>query len=248
MQNLKIKGIRNIRDLSQVPVKDGKIKNNMLFRSSHLNGISPKTAEMLVKNFNLTAVVDLRTPTERSKKPDYKIDGVKYFEIPIFDYEIPGISRELKPTADNIPDLVEMYRKIMQGESLERLATAVKTVMNSAENGAVLFHCTQGKDRTGILTAILLLILGADKADIVKDYTFTNIINIKYANALSRLVIILKRDRVFADKVKAAMLAKTEYIDEVFKVVDEKGIDGFVSDVLGISGKEINSFIKAVKQ
>lgn len=59
---------------------------------------------------------------------------------------------------------------IMAGENTGLLAAALARLTASLDDGAVLFHCTAGKDRTGVLAAAVLWLCGAAREDIVADY------------------------------------------------------------------------------
>lgn len=76
--------------------------------------------------------------------------------------------------------------------SIDKVSEIIKTIINSEK--IVLFNCTAGKDRTGIISAILLLILGIDKDTIVKDYMYTNKVSKKVANII-QLFVCLKETK-----------------------------------------------------
>ena len=96
-------------------------------------------------------------------------------------------------------------------------------------DGAILFHCTSGKDRTGIVSAIILTALGIDKETIYYDYLLTNkhpIIPLKYRIR----AIFLKKDA--KKKMMDNFTIKKEYLDTAYEQIDSEyaSFDNFLED------------------
>ena len=246
MENIKLEGINNIRDIGTTVVKEGRIKKHKILRSPCLNELTQKDVSILVNKYKLCTIIDLRTDREAQDTPDVDIFGVNYLHIPIFSKRAPGITHE--KNEDNIEHVVDfslMYAEMLQGECLENVAKIIKTIMSfNREEYAVLIHCTEGKDRTGIIIAILLLILGADKKTVIEDYLYTNKVNKKRAYKYYLKTLFLDSDFKRAEKIKDFYLAKTEYIEAVFNVIENEwgGVDNFIFNGLKITNNEIEEF------
>ena len=185
LKNIRLKGVKNARDLGGIPVAGGTIKPKRLIRAGSLYAINKSGEDKLKNDYNLKIVVDLRNSAEKSEKPDKPIEGITFLEMPVFDSSIPGISHESKKDLDHVPSMTKLYEAVVNGGSFKNLCNAVRNIVHLCDNDySILFHCTEGKDRTGMVTAMLLTVLGAKREDILKDYLFTNKTNRKKALTL----------------------------------------------------------------
>ncbi len=168
---LPLSGSMNTRDLGGYPTLDGKItKFHIFLRSSNLKNIT-KDDEELLKKYGVTDIIDLRgmTNIQDSFISDDKID-TKYF-----NYHYIPISN--KTSEDYIKNNIEKeefdfgiaYYYML--ENKEKIKNIFEVLANA--NGTVLYHCSAGKDRTGLITALIFLLCGVDKKDIVANYQVT---------------------------------------------------------------------------
>ena len=108
--------------------------------------------------------------------PDASMKTVDYLPIPIFEESVAGISHEKKLNSEQIlaviPRMEQLYYKMVTDSSCrENLGRAARSVMeHDFSKGSVLWHCTEGKDRCGLLSAVLLLALGMKRSTIMEDY------------------------------------------------------------------------------
>lgn len=247
MNNIKLNGVKNIRDLGGIPVKEGRIKHHKLIRSSSLDELTDNDVNILVNEYKLATIIDLRTDREMQDDPDIEILNVKYLHMPIFSKRVHGITHEngRDESAGRGIDLIKLYKGILSGECLDNVTEIIKTIIKfDRSNFSVIFHCTEGKDRTGIITALILLILGADKQTIIEDYLVTNKVNRKKAYDFYWRIRFLKHDKNKAENVKNIYLAKPEYIEAVFDVIenDWKGTENFIKNGLKLTEDEIEEF------
>ncbi|MBR2786119.1 MAG: tyrosine-protein phosphatase [Clostridia bacterium] len=247
IENIKLSKTKNVRDLGKIPVQYGRIKKHKLLRGSCLDQLTQRDVDILIDRYKLSTIIDLRTYRETEESPDVKISNVEYIHIPIFDKRAPGITHEKggERGSQGRTGLANMYKEILSGEHLERIAEIIRTIVKLPRDGySVLFHCTEGKDRTGIVTAIILMILGANKHTIMEDYLYTNKVNEKKANKYYWQTRIFKHDKEKAERIRNAYLAKPEYIQAVFYAIQEDwyGVDNFIKYGLKLSEDEIEDF------
>lgn len=159
----------NFRDLGGGAAPDGRIRTGVLFRSDDLSTTTPEFARAMVERHGIAHVVDLRSADEAvfTGRGPLAAAPVTYHHIPVADGLAPG-SRLPPRTAE---DLGAAYADFAE-RAAERWALAV-SLISAADAGGVVFHCAAGKDRTGILAALLLSALGAGTADIAADYART---------------------------------------------------------------------------
>lgn len=254
MQNIKLKGLRNTRDLGGLQSPQGVVRSKLLLRGGHLHDVGPREAEALQAQFDLRYIIDLRTDMERDEKPDAKIPGAEYRHMPILDEATVGITHEQR-TDDHasllsrLPDIRELYAGMVSGVQAQRLAAVVHLAMDAASRGqAVLYHCTEGKDRTGVVSLVLLWMLDVPMEAIMQDYLFTN----GYAQARARkyywLVRVMKRDKAAASKVRGLFLADKGYLGAAIEAVEQSygSMRAFVTDGLGVDEAEREAFKHAM--
>ena len=152
------------------------LKRKMLFRGESLFNLSDEDKDFLI-NSGIKVIVDLRMSQERKEEPDVSIPGCSYIHIPLIT-EKDMVGDPNKQPKEKVfggysfPDMSEMYRLFVNSKRKEAW-TKIFTVLLESDSG-IMFHCTSGKDRTGVASAIILSLLGIDKETIYKDYLLTN--------------------------------------------------------------------------
>lgn len=158
----------NLRDLGGTPIAGGTLRDGLAIRTDDLATVTPEFAAKLVAD-GLTAIIDLRSPHEvqvtgRGPLADYP---VAYHHLPFMG--------SIEAPAGDAPELTHELMGEMYVGMIDRAAPLIVTALNIIANtpGATAFHCAAGRDRTGVLAASLLLVLGADDDEIVADYAKT---------------------------------------------------------------------------
>ncbi|SEQ14411.1 protein-tyrosine phosphatase [Devosia sp. YR412] len=157
----------NIRDLGgYARATGGTTQWNRILRGEALHYLRDESVAQLTDQ-HLALVIDLRGPHETTVTPHPFIDHptVAYRNIVLFNALAP-IAMAEAPF-----DMSKRYCDALDtcGPQLAEVLRAIIT----AQPGIVLFHCTAGKDRTGVIAALLLALAGASRADIVADYALT---------------------------------------------------------------------------
>ena len=237
---------QNYRDLSYLVHPDNKrLAEHLFIRSASLYKCKKCHAEYL-KSIGVKTIIDLRTPGEIAKKPDIEIDGIANIVIPILNEETLGITHERGLKAyKQPPHMPELYASIVKSdESIDALKKALHIIFDTSREGGILWHCTAGKDRAGLLSAFFLSALGYKKEDIFADYVASNRRSEKKGRLYRVGVLIYKRDKVIAQAVYNAMLADPAYLEAAFNAVDKHfgSMDHFIHDRLGISNAMIDAF------
>ena len=181
---IQLQSLSNTRDLGGLMTMDDRhILPGRLIRSGDLYHISQHDQRILLEEYHVSRVIDLRTEKEIKKRPDVMLPGVEYYRIPILDEEIDqawpvfgDIDEALDPsTVWTEEQLAFMYGRIpFDIFSVGQIARFLDILLKT-EKGAVLWHGSTGKDRTGIVTAILLAVLGVPRFTIMKDFLRSNV-------------------------------------------------------------------------
>ena len=105
----------------------------------------------------------------------------------------------------------------------------------------ILFHCTQGKDRTGVASALLLAALGADREIIVEDFDVTNMVYAKDVTRYSRIVKFLGGKEEEIGVVKAFMGCNTENFVKALDTIEEKygSLEGYLKGPMGLTDEDL---------
>ena len=174
--------IDNFRDLGGITLANGRvIRDHMIFRSGQLSELSDADKSALDK-LGIDYVFDLRSLDEVDYKPDYVPQGATYLNI-------PAVKTRGKLVVD--PDSVVKMIPVWLPSAVSRGAfrarfkhlyrkfpfdnPAYKRIFEVMDEGKkFLFHCTAGKDRTGVASMLILLALGADLDTAKQDYMLSN--------------------------------------------------------------------------
>ena len=188
-QQIGITSIHNARQLGGYRIGDKQIKDGLLLRTARLYGLSEEDSTLLADRYRVQCIYDFRGQEESMTAPDVIPGDSRYMNLSISldeggdgsafkaDSEAEMIGMLLK-YADNpiIQDLcAHMYDKILFEESSQEVYRRffADLVTVNPEDGAVLWHCTQGKDRAGCASALLLSALGAERELIMADFNLS---------------------------------------------------------------------------
>ena len=226
--------IRNLRDLGGICTASGQqIRSGFLVRSANLSEAEEPELD------GISAVIDLRTSREREEVPD-RLFGRTAISVPIFDEVRSGISHERRAEREHKgpPDMRTLYKWMIR-DHWDAFARAIRTIMeHDFSSGAVLWHCTEGKDRCGLTTALLLELLGVSRSVIMEDYLRTNVTSIPRAEGIRERVRKERGDEA-AEGVYRAFIADPGYLEGAWAVMDEE--PGFF-EKLGFSDEELAAF------
>ena len=242
--------LSNARDIGGV-YHDVTIKEGMLVRGKALLDINDAQKQTLLERFHVKTIIDLRSDDEQKEEPNMAIEGTRQLSIPIFQREKQGISHTQNEKPDSfriyriLPKMGKIYENMLHGESLDNMAKVIRAIVNAEEEEyAFFFHCSEGKDRTGLVAAILLLLLGVSEKEIVHDYLKTNKVSNKKAFKYYLAIKYLHFQPLFALKVGRMFRAKKEYIQVLFDVIkNEYGSnEAFFKKAMKLSKEEIEDF------
>ena len=169
-----IDGVSNFRDLGGLPLIGGGVtRDGRLLRSATLKSLSDTGVDQL-RDFPVSNIIDLRTRSEHRLDPEPHVEGVRINEVPLTGGETARTVRHALAAGDEIhaSDILhDMYVSMVdrEGDSIGQ-AVSVTADALSTDDGAVLIHCTAGKDRTGLVVALILETVGVHREAIIQDY------------------------------------------------------------------------------
>ncbi|GEN76120.1 protein-tyrosine-phosphatase [Chryseobacterium hagamense] len=247
-----IKKVYNFRPVGNIKNREGKtLKEGRLYRSGHLFKLESRYFET-VENLGIREIIDLRNSKEIARKPDHLPEGIVYKNESAFEDEGDQLDQARKLVLkgkvkgdDAEKRMLDFYRNYVT-EHPEVIRKIVTEILES--DTPVLYHCTAGKDRTGIITALVLTVLRFDQETIVNDYLLSNNYRQKLVDKRLRLArsfhfIYPKLDIGVLEKLSWVERA---YLDAAFNEIHKEygSTDRYVQEVLGISEEKREEYIR----
>ena len=173
-------GGNNFRELGGYRADEGKtVKWGQIYRGFPTGRLTTEADRARLDGLGLRLILDLRSSAEAAKLPDYVPDGARLVQIcglrdatgQEIDFSPNDIQRLVQSAPAGMSLTQLMYRQMLTGNK------AFKELFRALEAGEtpILFHCTAGKDRTGVAAMLILLALGASDETICADYARTNL-------------------------------------------------------------------------
>jgi protein tyrosine/serine phosphatase len=169
-------GCVNVRDLGGLPIEEGgETRSGQVIRADNVGALTD-AGWRTVAGHGIARIVDLRWPEEAAKDPprDVAIEVVRVSVLGEMLGDASSYLRELDAHLDDVDDVADHYAW-SYGEFLERnrdrFGQALAAIADA--DGAVVIHCMGGKDRTGLVAALLLRLAGVSLGEIGRDYALS---------------------------------------------------------------------------
>lgn len=249
---IRIKKVTNFRTVGSIKNADGRtLKEDKFFRSAHLHKLKKKSFNDFEK-LGIKEIIDLRNSKEIAQKPDQLPDGIIYKKYSAFEDEGDQLAQAKKlvlkgkvNASDADKRMIDFYREYVT-ENPETIKTIITEILES--DHPILYHCTAGKDRTGITTALILTILKFDKETIYNEYLLSNNFRKPLVEKRLRLANTLhflypKMDLKVLEKLS---WVEKKYLDAAFGEIEKKygSTDAYIQQVLGISEAKREEYIQ----
>ncbi len=235
--------ILNFRTLAKgMKNKDGKeIKANKIFRSAGLSHASTSDIEDLKSN-NILYVYDLRSSNEMKHAKMLEADGIKVVNYDIIKHNAD--QNDMRKLGSITPELVDKFMIQLYENDLynsDEYKILLEALLNQ-DSDEFLFHCTAGKDRTGVLSAILMMILDFDYESIVKEYLLIDNNLKEFLLQVTAKSMEIPREEL--EKLDGIYLVKDIYIQSYLDKILSKynDFDAFLEQKLGIDNHKKQLF------
>lgn len=256
-QAIPLKSISNARELGGYMAADGRtVKRNLLLRTAALHGISDEDIRILTDTYHIQHIVDFRLEMELSGAEDPPINGAEYHHLDVIDLSSIDTENGAAPdmTKLDVLQIVEfslqsgminenMYIGFLANDMGKKAYSEFFRILLSADpEHAVLWHCTGGKDRTGLAAMLLLSALGADEETIIADYQLTNDYYAPRIAGMKQLLRSKGCDNAYIDRAILVFDAVNErYMRNAIAYLKREygSVVGYIRDGLNISQNEI---------
>ena len=258
-QGVVLPGVANARELGGYRIEGRRIKSGVLIRAASLGNAAPEALEALQKQYKVSALVDFRTSMEHNAMPDPVIPEAENIHLPPFEMEDmlsdvdPAlVERFCDPNLDRMSFFEVIYdggiindsfyeHFLLTASGKRAWRTFFKVLLAIEDGRAVLWHCTDGKDRTGCAAMLLLFALGADRDTVMRDYLLTNEFNADKLQAVRQKLAPLNWTKDKAD----GLLFISGGVFEIYMakaidtLIEEYGsVEAYLNEELGVGSAE----------
>ncbi len=232
---LMLEGAVNFRDLGGYVGKDGKqVKWGKVYRSADVSKLTDGDLKILL-GLNIKMFCDLRGPVEIEAAPDRLPEGTSWINLPAGSEQAGSANSYMKymknpASADSM--MMAFYTK--NDHYRDKYKPMFDQLLALENDKALMFHCSAGKDRTGVGAALILYALGVNESDIVKDYEATN----EYRKGANEAFIKKFTDHGISEKAAIAMMtANPKYLKASFDSLNKKygSVDTFLELEMGLT-------------
>lgn len=265
-QAIDLPGVGNARELGGYAIGDAHVKGGVLLRTAALAKATPEAIQRLRDDYRLQTVVDFRMRDELRYIMDPEVPGATNRALTVVefeDYPVPeGVGQDdiervfaffKDPTTDRMQlfNFVydfgmlgpEQYVTFLTAERGKRaFAAFFQELLQLEEDRAILWHCTDGKDRTGCAAMLVLSALGADRQTVLDDYLLTNEYNAAIVEAVRQRTAAYPMPKEKLDALLFMSGAVVEgYMTHAMDVLEEGygSIEGYLRDELGVGAPEL---------
>ncbi len=241
--NMDIRKIRrkwNFRELGGCLTEDGReVKSGLFYRTGALGDLNEAELE-IVQSLGIRHIFDLRSDTEIAVKPDPEISGAEYHPIGAIeeDASVNGLRRYMQSNTR------AGHLKYLYG--ILPFCSAYRQIFEYLKNGEtpILFHCSAGKDRTGVLAYLILRVLGCSHETAAENYMLSN----RYRAAeirryLDEVADIIDTNPKIAREIRALAGASRENIEYSLECIlkHNGSFEKYCSDTLNLSEEDIQN-------
>jgi len=229
------------------------VKTGLIFRSNAMAGLSVGDLAKITAA-RISDIIDFRSPAEVAATPDTPVPGTTYTKRPIYDpsndfYTVvnqiigggPAYQQQKLGNGGAQAMMVDSYRWFITDPTARgQFAATFKEAATSTT--PILYHCTSGKDRTGIMTAVLLTALGTPKNEVYQDYLKSNA-NLAATNQATINGLLSAHLITDGSLLEPLLGVESSYLDAAFDQINKSfgSFDNFVKTGLGVDAATLQA-------
>ena len=251
-QLIGITSSHNARQLGGYQIGDQRIKDNLLLRTAKISELSEEDSTLLSDKYKVQCIYDFRGKKESLSAPDVIPGKARYLSLAL---SFSGEESETDTKFENEEQMIGMLLQYADHPSVQAMCTSMYDVIFfeessqevyrqffadlltvKPEDGAVLWHCTQGKDRAGSASAMLLAALGADRELIMADF----ILSKDYYDPMTSKIKTETESQKTV--INTLISANPAIFEATLNKVDEKygSLRNYLTECLGVTPEMMN--------
>ena len=234
-----LEGQKNFRDFGGIISQNGKsVKWGRIFRSGELNNLTDADVQY-IGSINIDKLVDFRYNSEIEEAPDNIPEGIETINIPIeqtvFNHNMIASWLIMNDSLVFDTLLVAVNKQLVRDFQDEY--SDFFDLLETGESN--LFHCTAGKDRTGLATVLFLSALDVDKETIIEDYMSSNSYN---TEMIEQTIEYVNSQGLNGELLRPILEVRLKYIEAAYDVIDNEygGMANYLN-LLGVDTEKLKS-------
>ncbi len=249
---LDINSGHNFRDLGGYQTVDGRtVKWRQLLRTGSLAELTDANLTTLA-SIPVTQDIDLRGQAEVRQMPDRVPQTATYYHLPVFDEDETDASHSNEEIAKRMQEegngrrrMLKVYSRMVTIPSAKRAFQQLFARLLANQSGATLFHCTAGKDRTGMAAFLILSALGVPRETILDDYLLTNSVTEDFReNWLAQMKKELPQTpatEILINNRRDLASVHAAYLNTAITAIDNQygDVQHYLTDYLGLSDEQL---------
>ena len=255
--------IVNARDLGGLTGHEGReLRSGCLLRTAHLHDATDEDVRRLRENYHLRRVFDFRSLGEAEYLPDREIESATHHLLPTIDMSEERLTGQAIPQEAFLdlerhivnysfyPEVqamaADMYPSLIRSEYSQLQYAAFLRLIIETPEGAVLWHCFQGKDRTGWGAAFILSALGVDREAIIEDFDRSNDAYRELVQRLDDEIVARGGGEAEMDVVQAFMGVSTKNFRRTLELIDREfgGMYEYLQNQLFLTKEDLHCLRK----
>ena len=241
----RLHSIVNMRDLGGLETPDGRrVAGNRLFRSGSLHEMTREDRSAL-EELGIRIVIDLRSEWERRQQP-YEWPNNRIVSAPLIDDQlVASINARFKTGEISSGELEDWWQLIRMFHAPEEHISSIRkifdTLIEANSDEAVLFHCRGGKDRTGVIAALVLDALGVTRKAILTDFMLSDELP-EAERGMGQLTAIIDAaaPASLSDEARSSLTGvRQEWLDTLLRRIEDRygSVARYLTDDVGIGDR-----------
>ncbi len=253
MRKIALSFQKNIRDLGGLSAYNGlKVKSGLIYRGGFLGRVSEEDVK-IIDSLHLTDIIDFRGSYEFEHRHDYPFEGVTFHNIPTMREDV---KKEKSKSEDSnllwfidegVSGFEHMYNLypdlLLSDVAIDALKKFLGILIDNPGH-VFYFHCSQGKDRAGLVAYVLEIALGVSEEDAREDYLLSNeAMKVRIQYHLDELKDKPFFNDEYVKSLKDVFSAKEEYLDHALDEINKRygSMENYITKVLSIDVEKLRA-------
>lgn len=221
--SINLQGPGNFRDVGKIYISGNTYVNTgVLYRSDSPSKYTESDWNVIM-SLGINLIIDLRSDKENDKDSYEVPEGIRYTRNPVYNKDpIKSVMTHILLNRKSLSHMMSNAYISMIKDRAKSFGETIRLISNNIKNGTII-HCTAGKDRTGMVTAMILETLGVNRHDIIKDYSLSNKgFRSNYEAFLENDASKLEQFGVSSEEMKVLFMANPEWLENALNDITNR--------------------------